>query len=260
MKRWMLTSLAMLLASATLPVLAQVQVRVEGAVDHPGVLNLKDSARLSDAALAAQVRPDAYMLGAAWLRPSLQSEQQRQKAGVLFDLDSLHLQALQRGDAALAEEVGRLRNRIAALPVTGRMPALLDPRPVEANAAANLPLQPGDRLFYPLRPTTIRVVGAVQQPCTLPLQAMQDARSYLAACPYSRRADHDWIYVIEPDGRVFRQGVALWNRSLPLSLAQGAVIYVPLPARAAQHVDATLNHDVAAFLATQTLPGPGATP
>lgn len=260
MNRLVLTCLGLLLAVVVLPASAQIQVRVEGAVDHPGIQNLKDSARLSDAALAAQVQPQAYMLGAAWLRPSLLAKQQRLKAGVLFDLDSLHLQSLQHGDDVLAEETGRLRNRVAALPVTGRMPALLDPRPVEANAAANLPLQPGDRLFYPVRPTTIRIVGAVQQPCTLPLQPMRDARSYLAACPYTRRADRDWIYVIEPDGHVFRQGVALWNRAKPLSLAPGAVIYVPLPERAAKHVDATLNHDLAAFLATQTLPGPGATP
>lgn len=260
MKWVILTGLGVLLASATLPALAQIQVRVEGAVDHPGVLNLKDSARLSDAALAAQVQPAAYMLGAAWLRPSLQSKQQRLKAGVLFDLDSLHLQSLQHGDKVLAEEVGRLRNWVATLPVTGRMPALLDPRPVEANAAANLPLQPGDHLFYPARPSTIRIVGAVQQPCTLPLQPVQDARIYLEACPYTKRANRDWIYVIEPDGHVFHQGVALWNRSMPLSLAPGAVIYVPLPERAAKHIDTTLNHDLATFLATQTLPGPGATP
>ena len=260
MKRTLLTGLGLLLACACLPALAQVQVRVDGAVNHPGVLNLKDSARLSDAALAAQVQPGAYMLGAAWLRPSLQAKQRRLKAGVLFDLDSLHLRSLQQGDDALADEVGRLRNWVAGLPVTGRTPALLDPRPVEADAAANLPLQSGDRLFYPSRPTTIRIVGAVQQPCTLPLQPVQDARVYLAACPYSRRADRDWIYVIEPDGHVFHQGVALWNRSRPLSLAPGAVIYVPLSARAVQHVDATFNHDLAAFLATQTLPGPGVTP
>lgn len=260
MRRAIVAILCLGLAAAALPALAQMQIRIEGAVDHPGVLNVKDSARLSDAALAAQVQPGAYMLGAAWLRPSLQPKQQRLKAGVLFDLDSLHLRSLQHGDDALAEEVGRLRNWVATLPVTGRTPALLDPRPVEADAAANLPLLPGDRLFYPSRPGTIRIVGAVRQPCTLPLHPMQDARIYLAACPYARRADRDWIYVIEPDGRVFHQGVALWNRSRPLSLAPGAMIYVPLPARAARRVDDTLNHDVATFLATQTLPGPGATP
>jgi hypothetical protein len=226
-------------------------------VARPGTLELDDSARLSDAALAAQVQPQAYLLGAAWLRPSLQASQQRLKAGLLFDLDSLHLKALQHGDDALADTAGQLRNWIAALPVTGRAPALLDPRAVEADAAANRPLQSGDRLFYPLRPTTIRVVGAVRQPCTLPLRPMQDARLYLSVCPYAGRADHDWIYVIQPDGRVFRQGVALWNRSAPLSLAPGATIYVPLPTRAAGTVDESLNSDLADFLATQVLPGPG---
>ena len=71
-------------------------------------------------------------------------------------------------------------------------------------------------------------------------------------------ADRDSIYVIEPDGRVFVQGVALWNRSEAQVLAPGAVIYVPLRERAARKVDATMNSDIAAFLATQVLPGPGA--
>jgi hypothetical protein len=174
----------------------------------------------------------------------------------LFDLDSLHIKALQHGDDALADTVGNLRQWIATLPVTGRAPAVLAPRAVEANAKANLPLQPGDRLFYPLRPSTIRIVGAVEHACAVPLQPAQDARRYLAACPYAKRADRDWIYVIQPDGHVFRQGVALWNRSAPLSLAPGATIYVPLPARAAGTVDESLNHDLADFLATQVLPGP----
>lgn len=259
MKRNTLACLGLLLVVA-LPAAAQVQVRADGAVGRPGLLNLDDSARLSNAALAAQVRPDAYMLGAAWLRPSLQPAQQRLKAGLLFDLDGLQLRSLQRGDTALADEVSSLRNMVATLPVTGREPALLDPRPVEAQQAADRPLLPGDRLFYPVRPATIRIVGAVLQACAPPLQPMQDARRYLDACPYARYADRDWIYVIQPDGHVFRQGVALWNRSQPLSLAPGAVIYVPLPARITHHSSDTLNEDLASFLATQTLPGPGATP
>lgn len=256
MKRLVLAGAAALLAAVMVPASAQIQVRVAGAVNRPGTLNLPDTARLSDAALAAQVQPHAYLLGAAWLRPSLQHEQQRLKAGILFDLDRLHLRALQDGDTVLADEVGRLRNHVAALPVTGRAPALLAPRAVEADGAANLPLQPGDRLFYPRRPDTVRVVGAVQQPCALPLRPLQAARLYLKACPYSARADHDWIYVIQPDGHVFRQGVALWNRSSALSLAPGATIYVPLPARAAHTLDASLDDDLARFLATQVLPGP----
>lgn len=252
---------AALLLGLVHPATARMQVEVTGAVGHPGPLELKDDARLSDAALAAQVQPRAYVLGAAWLRADHVVAQVRLKAGVLFDLGQLGIRALKHRQMALATAASGLRSWLAHLPVTGRVPALLDPRAIQVTAAQNWPLHPGDRLDYPLRPTTIRIVGAVEQPCTIPLQPMQDARRYLAACPaIARAADPDWLYVIQPDGRVFRRGVALWNRSVPMALAPGAILYVPLDARAAKAVDPTLNHDVAAFLATQVLPGPGATP
>ncbi|MBD8872838.1 capsule biosynthesis GfcC family protein [Rhodanobacter sp. DHB23] len=260
MKRSFATVLGLFLAGNALLAHAGLQVQVGGAVNRPGTLSLKDGARLSNAALAADVQPQAYLLGAAWLRPSLLVPQERLKVGILFDLDQLHLRAMQRGDTALADTVGQLRNATAMLPVTGREPALLAPRAVETNADANLPLLPGDRLFYPLRPDTIRVVGAVQSPCTLPLQPLRNALGYLAQCPLAHGADRDWVYVIQPDGQVFRRGVALWNRSTPLPLAPGALVYVPLSARIAGAVDDTLNHDMADFLATQLLPGPGTAP
>lgn len=235
-----------------------VQVQVDGTVTHAGLHTLKDPARLSDAALAAQPLPQAYMLGAAWLRSGLLESQQRLKAGVLFDLGSLRQRAHGEGKQELARVVGAMADWITSLPITGRQsPALLDPRAVEASPPENHPLSTGDRLYYPLRPDTIRVVGAVQQPCTLPLVPLQDARIYLAACASSSEADPDSIRVIEPDGRVFVQGIALWNRSTPLALAPGAVVYVPLRARAVRAVDAALNDDIAAFLATQLLPVSG---
>jgi hypothetical protein len=233
-----------------------VQVQASGAVAHAGNHELHDPARLSDAALAAQPLPQAYLLGAAWLRPSLLATQQRLKAGVLFDLASLQRHARADGRQELTSVTGAMAKWITTLPVTGRRaPALLDPRAVEVNAPENHPLAAGDQLYYPLRPATIRVVGAVQQPCTLPLVPLQDARRYLAACASSEAADPDSIYVIEPDGRVLVQGIALWNRSAPQALAPGAVIYVPLRERAVRAVDARLNADIAAFLATQLLPG-----
>jgi len=258
-----LARLASILALLTLPgwgggaSAAPIRVQLAGAVSHPGTLTLKQRARLSDAALAAQPRPDAYLLGAAWLRADLQRSQLRLKAGVLFDLGQLQQHALHGDRTGLAALAGRLRQWLAAMPVTGRQPALLDPRAVEINTAKNHLLADGDQLVYPRRPGDIRVVGAVVHDCRLPLVPLQDARLYLAACPGDHAADPDTIYVIEPDGRVFVQGIALWNRSTPRVLAPGAVIYVPLRASAIKPIDPSLNHDLAAFLATQLLPGPG---
>jgi len=234
------------------------QVQVSGAVAHPGHLELTGPARISDAALAAKPLPQAYVRGAAWLRPSLMEAQQRLKAGVLFDLATLRQHARANDHKELANRSDALLHWLHALPVTGRQsPALLDPRAVEVNEPENRRLAAGDTLFYPLRPDGVRVVGAVQEACALPLVPLQDARLYLAACPLSNAADKDSIYVIEPDGRVFVQGVALWNRDTPHALAPGAMIYVPLRESAARKVDATMNSDIAAFLATQLLPGPG---
>ncbi|WP_229238349.1 capsule biosynthesis GfcC family protein [Dyella amyloliquefaciens] len=234
------------------------QVELRGAVDTTGSVQLPAKARLSDAALAAHVRTDAYMAGAAWLRLSLMLEQQRAKAGLLFDLDSVKRQAFKGERDNLAQLAATLATWLNAMPVTGRQVALLDPRAVEVNAQENRPVGEGDTLYYPRRPSTIRVVGAVLQPCDLPLVALQDARRYLADCKPSPEADADWMYVIQPDGRVIRQGIALWNRSAPVSLAPGAILYVPIIDRHVSAVAPDLNSELAAFLATQLLADPEA--
>lgn len=254
----LLTGFLIALTSVGTAAAAPVQVRLSGAVTHAGDQAFKPGARLSDAALAAQPQPQAYPLGGAWLRPSLIVAQKRLKAGVLYDLVTLQRSVQAQHDPSLAQFAGDMQQHIRPMPVTGRQVALLDPRVVEVEPSQNLPLADGDRLYYPLRPDSIRVVGAVQHACMLPLVPLQDARLYLAACPVTDATDHDNIYVIQPDGRVQVQGIALWNRSAPLSLAPGAAIYVPLRAGVAKDIDSRFNQDLAAFLATQLLPGPGA--
>ena len=139
-----------LLATSTAGFAAAMQVQVGGAVTTEGTAMLKDHARLSDAALAARPLPTAYMLGAAWLRPSLLESQQRLKAGILFDLTSLQQHAISKDKPELATLAGSLLGWIKPMPVTGREPALLDPRAVEANAPENHPLADGDRVaVYP---------------------------------------------------------------------------------------------------------------
>lgn len=244
------------LALLALPAFGGMTVRVDGTVENAGNLKLQDGARLSAAALAAAPLPDAYLLGAAWLRPSLVTQQTRLKAGIVYDLAALHTQALIDGDVALASTASRMRGWITPLPVTGRRTAmLLAPRVVEATPSRNWPLAPGDALFYPARPTTVRVVGVVTRSCTVPFQPLSGARHYLASCTLAAGADPNWVWVIQPDGRTFRRGVALWNRSTTaLSLAPGAIVYVPVAERATQTIDPDFNRDIVRFLATQVLP------
>ena len=113
------------------------------------------------------------------------------------------------------------------MPVTGRRVAQLDPVRVELNRGDNPYLSNGDVLLYPPRPTTVRVVGAVLGECELAYQPLQPAISYLKSCPRDPGADADLLFIIQPDGRVFQQGIALWNETKSVPPAPGARIYVP---------------------------------
>ncbi|NID03401.1 hypothetical protein HBF26_00770 [Luteibacter jiangsuensis] len=212
-------------------------------------------------ATARQAPPDAYTVAAAWLQPGLRREQLRLRAGLVYELGAIRNKALGEGDLTLSAAGKSFQSWLSALPITGRRTGVsLDPARLEAGRAKDWPMSTGDTLVYPARPDDVRVVGAVEKACRVAHVAMQDARRYLAACPVSAAADPDIVFVVQPDGTVFEQGVALWNRSAPRPLAPGAWIYVPFNRHAiAGAADDAFNRDVADFLATQ-VPGDGGGP
>lgn len=253
MKRLLLLGATWVALGGLLPSASAATVQVTGQVARTGAHTWPEGTRLAQVLLAAQVQPDAYVKGAAWFRHALQPGQQRLKAQVMTDLVALGQQATQTKNEDLAGLARTLHQQVEGWPVTGRaLHALLDPRPLEV-AAHNPLLAEGDRVWFPARPTTVWVTGAVRQGCVLPHRPLQDARDYLAACPMASRADPDWLYVIQPDGAVVRLGRGPWNRAAPQALAPGAVLYVPLRARDVKPIDPQLNDRLAQFLATLPL-------
>ena len=137
-------ALALVTAVASAQSPTTIQVRAAGAVAQAGSLTVSASARLATLARAAAVRTDAYILGAAWLRPSLQSSQTRLKAGLLYDLGVMRREAA-GGQPAMAELATRLRTMVDAMPVTGRkVGTTLEPHALQVTPQANLPLADGD--------------------------------------------------------------------------------------------------------------------
>lgn len=228
-------------------------VTVQGDAAKPGKYSFVEGTRLHDVLLPAQVNPKAYLLGAAWLHMPLHDAQERLKIGVLFDLATLRSNAIQGDETGLAALAARLRDKVQAMPVTARKVAQLDPVQVELNRKDNPHLSDGDLLLYPTRPTTVRVEGAVLGECELAHQSLQPALSYLEDCPRDPNADADWLFVIQPDGRVFKEGVALWNETRSVPPAPGARIYVPIQNSAQGDPTSDLNTELAAFIATQPL-------
>ncbi|MBO3277165.1 capsule biosynthesis GfcC family protein [Pseudomonas schmalbachii] len=248
-------NLLMALAAALLchAASASDQVEVRGDAKRPGLQTITPDTRLSTVFNAAQVNPESYWLGAAWLHQSLLKQQGRLKAGILFDLQLLKRKALLDDQPALAELLGRLHQQITDLPVTGRLPHLLDPVGVEVDSEQNALVGAGDVFIFSPRPNHVRVVGAVQADCTLAHIPLQAARLYLQQCAQRAEADGDWLYLIQPDGNVSRLGIALWNRQDSAPPAPGSTILVPIKAAGPDSPAPDLNQELAEFLATQPL-------
>ena len=102
------------LAGMAAPVAAQDTVEVSGRVLQPGSYTWAEGSRLRDAAVAWQVRADAYFLAAALLRESAREPQQRLRTGVLFDLSQGLVHAQSRNDQPLQELLQRLQGQIEA--------------------------------------------------------------------------------------------------------------------------------------------------
>jgi hypothetical protein len=252
-KRLIAVALGVALAGAA-GASSPISVETYGHVRSPGTHMLASDARLSDAAIAAAPDESAFMAGAALLRSDAVLAQARLKAGLLFDLETLA--ALQTAPD-IANAAAQMAREFGDLPVTGREPQLLEPRSLAADRRQDRPAHAGDRLIYPSRPETVTVTGAVAHPCVLPHVAIQDARLYRNQCEALPAASPDDLYVIQPDGRVTKIGIALWNRSPLTTLAPGAVIHVPIAGAAVRSLTPDVNDEAARFLATQVLDAPG---
>jgi hypothetical protein len=222
---------------------------ISGAVLKPGEHPWHTGARLHDATVAGYVRADAWFLGAALLRQDALEPQQRLKVGVLFDLRVNHVHARATGNDRLQALLQRLEDQITALPVTGRVKAQLNP--FQLLILKNNPLlHPGDHLIYPLRPTQVRVMGAVQADCELSFDPALALKHYLRQCPAHVMADRDVAYVIQPDGHIDTVGIAHWNQQT-INIAVGAIIYRPIKPAKLSPETPDFNRELATFLATQ---------
>ena len=223
-------------------------VTVEGEVLQPGTYELTPDARLSNAAIGAQVSQRAWPLGAAWLRDSQREPQTRLKAGLLFDLQLAAVNIQRQRDTEAAQLLYRIRDQVDQMPVTGRVPADLTPLQLLL-IENNFLLESGDRLIYPRRPHQVRVMGAVKADCSLTFDANLSVRDYLRQCPAHSLADPSFAWVIQPDGTYQQVGIGPWNLE-PATVAVGAVIYQPILQRLLSDTE-DLNADMAAWLATQ---------
>ena len=191
--------------------------------------------RLSDWLLEQPQAAEAYPLGLSWRVPEEVAAQSLLKRDLLQTLASV-------GTAAS----GRLAEWVGALSVTGRVPvAVADARWLQANPARDPVLQPHHQVILPSRPGSVTVITDRGERCAAAHTPGRGARAYVEACD-GGPVDRAWI--AQPDGRVQRYGIALWNREAQDEPAPGAWIWAP--GRASDWPD-KVSELLVRFLATQ---------
>lgn len=208
--------------------------------------------RLSDWLLEQPNLRNAYLDGLSWRVPDETIPQTARFLELLHDLSGSN-----RNLTADSDSLARLRNWIRTMPVTGRVNVPLpDARWLQANPARDPILREGHLVILPMRPRSVTVVTAAGERCQVLHAQGLEARAYVDACMPALSASADWAWVAQPDGRVQRFGISLWNRQEQNEPAPGAWIWAP--PRDAGWPD-EVSTKLISFLATQG-PAPDQSP
>lgn len=171
--------------------------------------------------LKGQALPaEPYFSGLMWQVPAEEGQQAQQ----LADL-TVEIQRDVDASAGRAAVLGWLE----PLPVTGRVPvAIADADWLAANPAHDPVIFSGHRVNVPTRPAGVAVLSSGGRRCLPAHQAGGKAMDYVRACLKEAAAQADWVWVVQPDGKTARYGVARWNGGPQDEPAPGAWIWVPL--------------------------------
>ena len=207
------------------------------------VLPIEQKQRLSDWLNTHPSAPDFYTLGMFWSTPQELLRQQDVHQALGASLTQLHRQ----GDVSAAS-FAALQENLAAMPPTGRVPtAIAEAKWLEAYPRKDPLLQAGDSVQLPARPINLRVMAEDGSVCEIPHREGLQAPDYVRAC-LGAGSFGAWAWVVQPNMRVQRVGLRLWNAAEQDQPAPGAWIWVP---QNSSKLPDSFNQRWAEWLATQ---------
>lgn len=170
-------------------------------------MTLTNAEKLAD--LVTQPRLAGYWWpGAVIASEQATAQAEREHQALLAQLSALAANEI--GTAAAA--INALRRQLQVIPVAGRLPVPLDPDIVRIHSENNPPLQGKYTLWLGREPSTVTLLGLVDQPGERTFTPGRDVAGYLAEVGRLRGAERSYAWVIYPNGRTLRVPVAYWNR------------------------------------------------
>jgi protein involved in polysaccharide export with SLBB domain len=217
-------------------------VTLQGQVRFPGIYNIERGERLSELLLRAGGLTDvSYPYGTVFLRKSVAEAEHQGNLRQATEIRNIIASGISRigTDKLSAESVpalNELADRLRDAPALGRVSVIADPVALAANPSRDPLLESGDVVYIPQRPSTISVLGQVNQPGTFMFSPDASVDDYVEqAGGYGSLSDKSETFIIFPDGTA-RKADTSWLSFGSASLPPGTTIVVqrdpaPLDAR-----------------------------
>jgi Exopolysaccharide biosynthesis protein YbjH/Capsule biosynthesis GfcC len=163
---------------------------------------------------------EGYALGLMWQTPEELQRQVKEKKEILELLEALHV-----ANKISSKQYTGLKRAMEALQVTGRVKVSgANAKWLEAQPKKNPLIEPNDTVKMPAKPVSVRVMDSNGMVCEVLHKQGLFVNDYVRACIQNPAP---WAWVIQPDGRVQKEGVAAWNRQLQNQPAPGAWLWAP---------------------------------
>ena len=148
---------------------------------------------------------------------------EQQRALVLQQLAQLQ----QSAEPALQTELATLQLQVKNWRLAERIVIPIDYDLARAQVPFNRRFEPGlYKLQLVARPEQVHFWGAVTKNIAMPHSGATAVADYMSAIERSDVADSTIVYIMQPDGRIIKAGVAAWNQ-LHIEAMPGAQIFIP---------------------------------
>lgn len=208
-------------------------VLIIGEVVHAGRYDLMPGDTMASLLKrAGGLTPQAYPDGAVFSRESERKAESSRFQAQARDLEARLAAAIQhdeksKPDATQIAAVQGVIDELKQAEAVGRITVETDPGVLAAQPELDMLLEPGDRLFIPKRPLTVRVAGEILSPANLQFRTGKDPTDYIdQAGGFTWHADKDRTFVIYPDGSAQPLQVNDWNHQATF-IPPGSTIVVP---------------------------------
>ncbi len=183
-------------------------IQVSGEIKNPGEYSIQPGDTIRDIILRAGGYTDqSFFQGAVFLRRDVAKAQKAAFERAADELENTIVDVITKDTIDEITEftllpISNLISKLRAEDPPGRMVVNLDLLTLKSDPIFNFPVQHGDKLFIPSRPSSVSIVGEVLYGATVGFNPNLTVDEYIAlAGGMKDTADKDRTFVIYPDGK-----------------------------------------------------------